>query len=67
METIRMSVKKEFLDLIMEEYGKILEIEAVERALKDPSRKEMKIFDVYDKRMKSIFVVSASPEFSRQR
>lgn len=56
-----MSIKKDFLDLIMEEYGKIFDMEAIERELKDPTLKQMKTFDVYDKRSKSIFVVSAFP------
>jgi hypothetical protein len=63
-ENIRINIKKEYLDLILAEYGKIFEMEAAERQLKDPSRPEMKIFDVYDKRLKSIFTVAAHPEYS---
>jgi hypothetical protein len=39
-------------------------MEAVERELKDSQMKEMKIFDVFDKKLKSIFVVSARPEYN---
>lgn len=53
--------------MVMEEYGKIFEMEVTERDLKDPSLPEMKTFDVYDKKSKSIFVVSPAPIFTATR
>jgi hypothetical protein len=39
-------------------------MEAASRELKDPLLQEMKTFDVYDKKIKSIFVVSACPDYN---
>ena len=58
-----MSIKRDFFELILEQHGKIYEIEAAQRELKDPNRPDMKTFDIFDKPIKSWFVVSPRPEY----
>lgn len=61
MLLIRNNLKMAIMDIFLAEFHKVFDTDARERALKDPNYPNMKIYDVFDKRCKSLFVVAARP------
>lgn len=65
MLLIRNRLKQAVMDIFLGEFSKALNVDARQRPLKDPEYSEMKIYDVFDKDSKSIYVVAPHPEYSQ--
>ena len=63
MLLIRNNLKMAIMDIFLAEFHKVFELDARQRETKDPECPSMKIYDIFDKRCKSLFVVAARPEY----
>jgi hypothetical protein len=61
MLLIRNNLKMAIMDIFLAEFHKVFELDARERQMKDASLPNMKIYDIFDKRCRSLFVVAARP------
>jgi hypothetical protein len=64
MKKVRFMVKSDIYDIVMREYGKSIQLDLRPRAVEDENCPEMVIYDVYDKRLQTIFVVTPQPDYT---
>jgi hypothetical protein len=63
MLLVRNNLKMAIMDIFLAEFHKVFGIDARLRPMKDPEHPSMKIYDIFDKTCKSLFVVAARPEY----